>query len=601
MMINKSMHTNLLEIRDLSIDFNTDEGLVHAVDNISLNIRPGEVMGLVGESGSGKSITAKSIMQLLPGNAIIQPQSQLRLRHDNSDIDILKLRGRDLRKVRGDMVSMIFQEPMASFAPAIRLGEQIVETMQIHLGYSREQARREGIALFDRVGIVDPARRFDQYVFELSGGMRQRAMIAMALSTKPKLLIADEPTTALDVTIQAQVLELMLELREQMGMAMLFITHDLGVISKIADNVTVMRKGEVVEAGNADQVLYRPEHHYTQRLLAALPNLDNLPEAPKEKPQALLSINDLSVSYPVAGNSRKQEMFTAVKNISLDLPEGQIIGLVGESGSGKTSLGKALLGAAPISEGSVKYHGTKKKVHFGASKRLKRKRLSKTAQMVFQDPHSSLNPRMTIRDIIAEPLEAMKLTSSREETDQRVIDMAKRCHIEVEHLRRFPHAFSGGQRQRISIARALVCKPKFIVADESVAALDVSIQAEILALLKELRAELGLTILFISHDLSVIANLCDWVCVMKDGAMVEQGTVRQIFLKPQQPYTQKLIASIPLLESPQARLERLPKYTETQGQVQPQELSKTAPLIRGPIRGHITEASIRSHTEELRR
>lgn len=560
MMISPSMHTNLLEIRDLSIDFNTDEGLVRAVDNISLNIRPGEVMGLVGESGSGKSITAKSIMQLMPGNAIIQSPSQLRIRQDNQDIDILKLRGRDLRKVRGDLVSMIFQEPMASFAPAIRIGDQIVETMQIHLGYSREQARRAGIELFERVGIVDPARRFDQYVFELSGGMRQRAMIAMALSTKPKLLIADEPTTALDVTIQAQVLELMLELREQMGMAMLFITHDLGVISKIADNVTVMRKGQVVEAGNADQVLFRPQHHYTQRLLEALPNLDNLPEAPKVKPQPLVSINDLSVSYPVAGSSRKQEMFTAVKNISLDLPEGQIIGLVGESGSGKTSLGKALLGAAPISSGSVEYHGTKKKVHFGANKRLKRKRLSKTAQMVFQDPHSSLNPRMTIRDIIAEPLEAMKLTSSREETDQRVIEVAKRCHVDVEHLRRFPHAFSGGQRQRISIARALVCNPKFIVADESVAALDVSIQAEILALLKELRAELGLTILFISHDLSVIANLCDWVCVMKDGSMVEQGTVREIFLTPQQPYTQKLISSIPLLESPEKRLAKLPAF-----------------------------------------
>jgi peptide/nickel transport system ATP-binding protein len=591
MMINKSMHSNLLEIRDLSIDFKTDEGLVHAVDNISLNIRPGEVMGLVGESGSGKSITAKSIMQLLPGNAIIQPQSQLRIRHDNHDIDILKLRGRDLRKVRGGLVSMIFQEPMASFAPAIRIGEQIVETMQIHFGYSRDQARREGIELFERVGIVDPSRRFDQYVFELSGGMRQRAMIAMALSTKPKLLIADEPTTALDVTIQAQVLELMLELREQMGMAMLFITHDLGVISKIADNVTVMRKGKVVEAGNADQVLFRPQHHYTQRLLAALPNLDNLPEAPEVKPQPLVSMNDLSVSYPMSGNSRKSEMFTAVKNISLDLPEGQIIGLVGESGSGKTSLGKALLGAAPISGGSVEYHGTKKKVHFGANKRLKRKRLSKTAQMVFQDPHSSLNPRMTIRDIIAEPLEAMKLTSSREETDQRVIEVAKRCHIEVEHLRRFPHAFSGGQRQRISIARALVCNPKFIVADESVAALDVSIQAEILALLKELRAEFGLTILFISHDLSVIANLCDWVCVMKDGSMVEQGTVRQIFLDPQQPYTQKLIASIPLLESPQARLERLPGYTAP---------NCTGASYKAPNYTELKEPSIRIHNEELR-
>jgi peptide/nickel transport system ATP-binding protein len=560
-MNNKSMNSHLLEIRNLGIDFNTDEGLVRAVDGIDLTIRPGEVMGLVGESGSGKSITAKSIMQLLPGNAIIAPQSELRIRHDSQDIDILKLRGRDLRKVRGGLVSMIFQEPMASFAPAIRISDQIVETMQIHLGYSRDKARHVGIELFERVGIVDPARRFDQYVFELSGGMRQRAMIAMALSTKPKLLIADEPTTALDVTIQAQVLDLMRELREEMGMAMLFITHDLGVISKIADNLTVMRQGNIVEAGNADQVLFQPQHHYTQRLLAALPNLNNLPEAPKEKPQPLLSINNLSISYPLGGSSHKQEMFTAVKNISLDLPEGQIIGLVGESGSGKTSLGKALLGAAPISGGSVEYHNTEKKVHFGANKGLKRKRLSKTAQMVFQDPHSSLNPRMTIRDIIAEPLEAMKLTSSREETDRRIIEVAKRCHIEVEHLRRFPHAFSGGQRQRISIARALVCKPKFIVADESVAALDVSIQAEILALLKELRTELGLTILFISHDLSVIANLCDWVCVMKDGSMVEQGTVRQIFLKPEQPYTQTLIASIPLLESPQIQLKPFPEYT----------------------------------------
>jgi peptide/nickel transport system ATP-binding protein len=568
MIINKSMPDNLLEIRNLGIDFNTDEGLVRAVEGINLNIRPGEVMGLVGESGSGKSITAKSIMQLLPGNAIIHPRSELRIRHDGQDIDILKLRGRDLRKVRGGLVSMIFQEPMASFAPAIRIGDQIVETMQIHLGYSRDKARREGIELFERVGIVDPSRRFDQYVFELSGGMRQRAMIAMALSTKPKLLIADEPTTALDVTIQAQVLDLMRELCKEMGMAMLFITHDLGVISKISDNVTVMRKGNVVEAGNADQVLFRPQHHYTQRLLEALPHLDNLPEAPKEKPQPLLSINNLSISYPLGGTHRKQEMFTAVKNISLDLPKGQIIGLVGESGSGKTSLGKALLGAAPISEGSVKYHNTKKKVHFGANKRLKRKRLSKTAQMVFQDPHSSLNPRMTIRDIIAEPLEAMKLTSSREETDRRIIEVAKRCYIDVAHLRRFPHAFSGGQRQRISIARALVCNPKFIVADESVAALDVSIQAEILALLKELRAELGLTILFISHDLSVIANLCDWVCVMKDGAMVEQGTVRQIFLKPEQAYTQTLIASIPLLESPQAELEPFPEYTASKAQRQ---------------------------------
>lgn len=555
MMINHSMGKNLLEIRDLSIDFQTDEGLVRAVDHVNLNIRPGEIMGLVGESGSGKSVTAKSIMRLTPGNARIQTPSRINLYHDNQDINVLKLRSRDLKLVRGGAVSMIFQEPMASFAPAIRISDQIVQTMQIHMGYDKDTARRKGIELFDRVGILEPEKRFDQYVFELSGGMRQRAMIAMALSTQPKLLIADEPTTALDVTIQAQVLDLMLELREQFDMAMLFITHDLGVISKIADNVTVMKKGQVVEAGTAERVLFSPQHHYTQRLLDALPHLEDLPEAPAETPDSLISVKDLSITYPVAGKGRKNELFTAVQNIDLELPEGQIIGLVGESGSGKTSLGKALLGAAPISSGTVEYHKTEKKIEFGARKKLKRKRLGKTAQLVFQDPYGSLNPRMTVRDIIAEPLEAMKLTKSREETDQRVIEIAKRCHIDVTHLRRFPHAFSGGQRQRISIARALVCNPKFIVADESVAALDVSIQAEILKLLKELKEELGLTILFISHDLSVIANLCDWVFVMKHGEMVEQGSVRDIFLQPKEAYTQKLIASIPLLEQREVTVE----------------------------------------------
>lgn len=550
MIINNSNRKSLLEIRDLSIDFNTDEGIVRAVEDLSLSIRPGEVMGLVGGSGSGKSITAKSIMRMAPSNAIIQPASQITLNHQDQAVNILKLRGRDLRLVRGGAVSMIFQEPMASFAPAIRISDQIIQTMQIHLGYSKEQARREGIALFERVGIIEPEKRFDQYVFELSGGMRQRAMIAMALSTKPKLLIADEPTTALDVTIQAQVLDLMLELREQLGMAMLFITHDLGVVSKIADNVTVMQCGNVVEVGSVEQVLYQPKHAYTQCLLDALPHLDNLPEAPAHTPEPLLSITNLSISYPTSARGRKTELFTAVNNISLDLPEGQIIGLVGESGSGKTSLGKALLGAAPISAGTVEYHHTQKKVKFGAGKVFNRKLIARTAQLVFQDPYSSLNPRMTVRDIIAEPLEAMKLTKTRAETDKRVIEVAKRCHIEVQHLRRFPHAFSGGQRQRISIARALVCDPQFIVADESVAALDVAIQAEILKLFKELKEALGLTILFISHDLSVIANLCDWVCVMKQGELVEQGSVRQIFLAPQQAYTQKLISSIPLLNAP---------------------------------------------------
>ena len=552
--MNRNASNPLLSINNLGIDFMTDEGKVSAVKNLSLDIHPGQVMGLVGESGSGKSVTAKTIMRLTPGNALINSNSRITLSPGSQSYDVLKLRRKQLSLVRGGMVSMIFQEPMASFAPAIRLGDQMVETMQIHLGLGRAEARKKGIELFEKVGIPFPEQRFDQYVFELSGGMRQRAMIAMALSTRPKLLIADEPTTALDVTIQAQVLDLMMELREQMGMAMIFITHDLGVVSKIADNVTVMKQGEAVEAGLAKEVLFRPQHSYTRKLLDALPHLDQLPPPPAQQPEPLVRIEKLSIRYPLVARSMgKANHFTAVDNISLILPRGQIIGLVGESGSGKTSLGKAILGAAPISSGQISFYGDSP-VSFSHPKQINRREFARTAQLVFQDPYSSLNPRMTVRDIIAEPLEALKLTSGKEETDRRVIEITKRCHIDVTHLRRFPHAFSGGQRQRISIARALVSNPKFIVADEAVAALDVSIQAEILTLLKELKRDLGLTILFISHDLSVIANLCDHVCVMKQGQLIEQGSVRQIFRNPQQNYTQQLIRSIPLLEQTEGSL-----------------------------------------------
>lgn len=538
----------ILDINELTVDFKTEEGLIRAVSDLSLSVMPGEVMGLVGESGSGKSVTSKTIMRLTPGNALTHPNSRVTLRHNDIDHDVLKLKGKHMNMVHGGVVSMIFQEPMASFAPAIRIGDQIIETMQIHSGKSREQCRKEGIALFERVGIPMPEKRFDQYVFELSGGMRQRAMIAMALSTKPRLLIADEPTTALDVTIQAQVLELLLELREQFGMSMVFITHDLGVISKIADNVTVLKKGEVVEAGMADNVLYQPQHSYTKQLLNSLPHLDTLPPEPKTTPEPLVEINNLDIHFPMnTGGRRDKQTFHAVKDVSLTLPRGRIIGLVGESGSGKTTLGKAILAAAPISSGDVTFF-TEKNLHFSNPKKVNRRKFARIAQMIFQDPHASLNPRMTVRDIIAEPLEAMKLCKSKQEVDERVIAIAKRCQIDISHLRRFPHAFSGGQRQRISIARALICEPKFIVADESVAALDVSTQNEILSLLKELRDELGLTILFISHDLSVIANLCDHVVVIKHGEFVEQGSVRDIFLNPQQDYTKNLISAIPLLK-----------------------------------------------------
>lgn len=542
------MNNPILDIQNLNVDFHTEEGIVRAVHNLSMKVHQGEVMGLVGESGSGKSVTSKTIMRLTPNNAIIDANSRILLKHNNRIHNVLQLKNKQLNMVHGGVVSMIFQEPMASFAPAMRIGDQIVESMQIHLNKTKAECRKMGIELFERVGIPMPEHRFDQYVFELSGGMRQRAMIAMALATQPKLLIADEPTTALDVTIQAQVLDLMQELREQFGMSMIFITHDLGVISKVADNVTVLKRGEVVESGSTDEVLYAPKHFYTRQLLNSLPKLKNLPAAPNYTPEPLLKIKNMDIHFPINnGGRRDKRTFHAVKNVSLSLPKGRIIGLVGESGSGKTTIGKAILAATPITSGEVEFF-SQPKIQFNNTAKVNRRDFARIGQMIFQDPHASLNPRLTVRDIIAEPLEALKICKNKNEVDQRVTAMAKRCQIEISHLRRFPHAFSGGQRQRISIARALICEPKFVVADESVAALDVSTQEEILNLLKELRDELGLTILFISHDLSVIANLCDHVIVIKHGEFVEQGSVREVFLNPKQKYTKNLIAAIPLLK-----------------------------------------------------
>ena len=553
------MSAPLLQVQNLQVDFKTEEGWLTAVSDVNFELEVGQVLGLVGESGSGKSVTAKSLMQLNSVNAVYRAGSSVLLHHQNQTIPVLQLRSaRALRQLRGGLISMIFQEPMASFAPAIPLGKQMIETLQLHLGLHRHAAEQEAIRWLGLVGLTEPERRVRQYVHELSGGMRQRAMIATALSTQPKLLIADEPTTALDVTIQAQILELLLDLRQRFQMAMLFITHDLGVIGKVADHLCVMQSGEIVEAGPVRETLLTPKHDYTRRLLAAVPSLLRLRNRAQEieasspaeerQTQPLVVAEDVMIRYESSAGLLKRMHFTAVERASFQIPQGQIVGLVGESGSGKTSLGRALLKAIPFQAGSVKYAFADQSFDLAQIPSTSLKAFRQRAQMVFQDPYGSLNPRLTVRDIIAEPLEAMKLTQSRQETDQRVREMAARCKLDLEHLRRFPHAFSGGQRQRISIARALVCQPAFLVADEAVAALDVSIQAEILDLLKALQRELGLTLLFISHDLSVIANLCDQVIVMQQGKIVEQGTVEQIFLAPQQDYTRKLIQSIPTLD-----------------------------------------------------
>lgn len=554
---------SLLTVRDLNVAFETHDGTVNAVNGVSFDLAPGEVLGLVGESGSGKSVTGRSLMRLNPDYAKFGDGSSMILNTGEEEVDILALKNaRQLRKVRGDLISMIFQEPIASFAPAITIGKQMAEQLMLHRGMTFAEAREVSVDMLDRVGIIEPSKRFDQYAFELSGGMRQRAMIAMALSTKPKLLIADEPTTALDVTIQAQVLRLMKDLVAEFGMGVIFITHDLAVISEVADRVAVMQQGEIVEQGPVAQVIGTPQHPYTQRLLDAVPKLDEVmhPSSPlpaevkapanADTPPPIVSVRDLSVEFSIGKSLLGRHTYmTAVDSVSLDIPRGSFFGIVGESGSGKTTTGRSMLRVTPISNGSVRYNDGEVDYDIGNLNRTDMKDYRKRAQLIFQDPYAALSPRMTVRDIIAEPLEVMGLTKSRKETDARVREIAAKCKLDLEHLRRFPHAFSGGQRQRIAIARALVSGPKFVIADEAVAALDVSIQAEILELLKSLQEDLGLTILFISHDLAVVANLCDHVAVMQRGKVVESAPTAQIFRNPQKDYTKALLAAAPVLKA----------------------------------------------------
>ena len=627
--------SRLIEVENLTLEFKTDEGLITAVDDVSFTVGSGEVMGLVGESGSGKSVTAKSLMKLNPRNGVYSDQSRINLFLDNQSIDIMSLTSEaEMQIIRGGAISMIFQEPMASFAPAITIGDQMVEQLLIHTKLSKRQARDFSIDMLTRVGISDAAKRFKQYAFELSGGMRQRAMIAMALSTKPKLLIADEPTTALDVTIQAQVIDLMKDLVAEFGMGIIFITHDLGVVAQTCDSVAVMYLGRLVEKGPRPRChpqpatplhprparrpaetrrSRRPPHTRARRhplaartafglrLPHTLPrchpgtlrdhrtglhparrtpqgrlppgirkdrcpmstptagpmtdsanqqaNLTGDQPASHQADKPLITARDLSVHFPLGGGLfGKRASLKAVDGVNIDIERGSFFGLVGESGSGKTTLGRALLKANPISRGTVEYNDGEVSYQLETIDKTELKDYRKRAQLIFQDPYAALSPRMTVRDIIAEPLEVMKLTQSREQTDERVRDIAARCRLNLEHLRRFPHAFSGGQRQRISIARALVSGPRFVVADESVAALDVSIQADVLNLLKQLQQDLGLTFLFISHDLSVVAHICDHVAVMYLGRLVETAPTRELFKAPRHPYTKALLSAIPSLD-----------------------------------------------------
>ena len=529
----------LLEVRDLAVDFGTGDKAVHAVRGVSFDIRRGETVALVGESGSGKSVTALSVLQLLAYPAASHPTGSIRFQGK----ELVGASTRDLLAVRGNRISMIFQEPMTSLNPLHTIERQVNEVLILHKGLSREAARKRTLELLEQVGIPDAANRLDAYPHQLSGGQRQRVMIAMALANEPDLLIADEPTTALDVTIQAQILKLLKSLQARYGMALLFITHDLGIVRKMADRVCVMTRGQIVEQGPVAEVFDRPQHSYTQHLLSAEPK--GRPATADPAAPEILRLDDLKVHFPIRRGVMRRTVghVKAVDGVSLALREGHTIGLVGESGSGKTTLGLALL-RLERSEGGIRFDGRDLQ---GLGQRELRP-MRRQMQIVFQDPFSSLSPRMSVGEIVGEGLEVHGI-GTRQEREVLIDQVLREVGLDPSSRERYPHEFSGGQRQRISIARALVLKPRLIVLDEPTSALDMSVQAQIVDLLRDLQQRHRLAYLFISHDLKVVRALADEVVVLRHGKVVERGPAAQIFEAPQTPYTQALIAAAFNLEA----------------------------------------------------
>ena len=529
----------LLEVKDLSVNFGTGDKAVRAVRGVSFDIGRGETVALVGESGSGKSVTALSVLQLLAYPSASHPTGSIRFQGK----ELVGASTRELLAVRGNRISMIFQEPMTSLNPLHTIERQVNEVLILHKGLSREAARKRTLELLDQVGIPDAANRLDAYPHQLSGGQRQRVMIAMALANEPDLLIADEPTTALDVTIQAQILKLLKSLQARYGMALLFITHDLGIVRKMADRVCVMTKGQIVEQGPVAEVFDRPQHSYTQHLLSAEPK--GRPAAADPAAPEILRLDDLKVHFPIRRGVMRRTVghVKAVDGVSLALREGHTIGLVGESGSGKTTLGLALL-RLERSEGGIRFDGRDLQ---GLGQRELRP-MRREMQIVFQDPFSSLSPRMSVGEIVGEGLEVHRI-GTKEERSTLIDQVLREVGLDPSSRERYPHEFSGGQRQRISIARALVLKPRLIVLDEPTSALDMSVQAQIVDLLRDLQQRHKLAYLFISHDLKVVRALADEVVVLRHGKVVERGPATQIFEAPQTPYTQALIAAAFNLEA----------------------------------------------------
>ncbi len=529
----------LLQVDNLSVSFATRNGVQAAVKNVSYSVDKGQILGIVGESGSGKSVSCYSLLGLIP-----QPPGRI----DSGTAlfngeDLLKLSPARQRDIRGNRIAMIFQDPMTSLNPFLSIGEQLLEPLVYHHDCSRAEARSRALQLLDEVGIVDGERKFSSFPHEFSGGMRQRVMIAMALITEPELLIADEPTTALDVTIQAQILRLIADLQSRHNIGVIFISHDLAVVNQLADHVLVMNKGEIVEAGPGERVLHKPQQAYTQTLIASTPRGAKIASGRERErdSETLVSVRSLSTSF-VDYSSHAAKRVRAVNDVSFDLYRGEILGLVGESGSGKSTLGRSILRLVNVDEGTIEYDGVDLLALQGNDLMPYRQRM----QMIFQDPFASLNPRMTIYDALAEPLLYHGL-ANRQSVQSAVLQLMDDVGLEGRFIRKYPHEFSGGQRQRIAIARALATGPEFIVTDEPVSALDVTVQKQILELLLALVAKHNLSMLFISHDLSVVRYLCDRVLVMRQASIIEAGDVENVWRDPASDYTRQLLASAPVL------------------------------------------------------
>jgi peptide/nickel transport system ATP-binding protein len=567
----------MLKVKDLHIKFKTQNGLFEAVKGISFHLNKGKTIGIVGESGSGKSVTSLALMRLLnKDQSIVTGQVLV------NDVNLFELPESEMRKIRGNRMAMIFQEPMTSLNPVLTCGYQITEAIQLHLQLDKAEAKKKTIELFKEVQLPRPEAIFDSYPHQISGGQKQRVMIAMALSCNPEILIADEPTTALDVTVQKTIIELLLKLKAERDMSLVFISHDLGVISEIADRVLVMYKGEIVEEADVKTLFTHPKHPYTKGLLACRPSPDfHLKKLPviadflnpetKEtvsikdirkqyaypaneieerrsklySQEPLLKVKDLNTWFPIGSGlfSQSKQTVKAVKNVSFDVYPGETLGLVGESGCGKTTLGRSILRLIEPTSGSIQFENTDLR---GLNKNDLRE-IRKDIQIIFQDPYSSLNPRLTVGNSLMEPLQVHQFYTSDTKRKKKVLELLERVGLLPEHFNRYPHEFSGGQRQRIVIARALALQPKFIICDESVSALDVSVQAQVLNLIRELQHELNLTYIFISHDLAVIKHISDRMMVMNKGEIVEMGYPDDIYYHPKEDYTKRLIASIPAI------------------------------------------------------